>query len=59
MIKKLLTACLFTTVLSISAHAENVSIGGNYKVEGTNINGTTYSGDATISLTSETTCEIH
>ncbi len=59
MMKKLLATCVFAMALTISAHAENVSIGGNYKVEGTNINGTTYSGEATITLTSETTCEIH
>jgi opacity protein-like surface antigen len=59
MMKKFFATCLFATALTVSAHAENVAIGGSYKVEGTNINGTTYSGDATITLTSETTCEIH
>ncbi len=33
-------------------------IGGSYSVEGTNHDGTTYGGDATITLTSDTTCEI-
>jgi hypothetical protein len=59
MINKFIATSLFATVLTVSAQAENTAIGGTYKVEGTNINGTTYSGEATISLTSETTCEIH
>lgn len=33
-------------------------IGGTYDVEGTNHNGSTYEGTATITLTSDTTCEI-
>jgi hypothetical protein len=32
--------------------------GGRYRVEGTNPNGSTYGGEAEITLTSETTCEI-
>ncbi len=43
-------------VVATTANAQ--SIGGHYKVEGTNINGTTYDGEAVITLTSETTCEI-
>lgn len=35
------------------------SIGGDYTVEGTNLNGSNYSGTAKIVLTSETTCEIY
>jgi hypothetical protein len=34
------------------------SIGGKYKVEGTNFNGTKYDGEADVKVTSETTCEI-
>jgi len=34
-------------------------IGGDYNVEGTNINGSLYKGTAKIVLTSETTCEIY
>ncbi len=34
-------------------------IGGKYTVEGTNLNGTTYSGTAEIVVTTETTCEIY
>ena len=33
-------------------------IGGKYKVEGTNFDGSKYSGDAKITITSETTCTI-
>lgn len=39
------------------AHAQD--IGGSYTVEGTNHNGSTYEGTAEITLTSDTTCEIH
>lgn len=34
------------------------SIGGEYTVAGTNLDGSTYKGEATITLTSETTCVI-
>lgn len=34
------------------------SIGGNYAVEGTNLDGSAYSGTAKVTLTSDTTCEI-
>jgi hypothetical protein len=53
---KFITALAMVFLASSAAEAQ--SIGGHYKVEGTNINGTTYEGDATITLTSETTCEI-
>lgn len=33
-------------------------IGGSYRVEGTNFNGSPYGGTAEITLTSEVTCEI-
>mgnify|MGYP006932279865 CR=1 FL=1 len=35
------------------------SIGGDYAVEGTNLDGSNYGGTAKIVLTSETTCEIY
>lgn len=35
------------------------SIGGTYAVAGTNFDGSPYDGEATITLTSETTCTIH
>ena len=33
-------------------------IGGHYAVAGTNINGSPYAGEAMVTLTSDTTCEI-
>ena len=54
---KYITTSIFAfAMLTLTAHAQ--SIGGRYQVEGTNLNGTTYSGEAQITLTSETTCEI-
>jgi hypothetical protein len=50
---------LITGILIASplvAHAQ--SIGGSYAVEGTNLNGSAYSGTAEIVLTSDTTCVI-
>ncbi|MBZ9993644.1 hypothetical protein [Mesorhizobium sp. BH1-1-4] len=35
------------------------SIGGTYTVAGTNFDGSAYDGEATITLTSGTTCTIH
>ncbi len=35
------------------------SIGGTYTVAGTNFDGSKYGGEATITLTSKTTCTIH
>jgi hypothetical protein len=44
--------------LSMLAPAAAQSIGGMYTVEGTNFDGSPYSGTAEIVLTSETTCVI-
>ncbi len=54
--KKIIALALLACATAAPLQAQE--IGGHYKVEGTNINGTTYDGDATITLTSETTCEI-
>ncbi len=54
--KKLAIALTMLASLALPATAQ--SIGGRYTVEGTNINGTTYSGEAEITLTSDTTCDI-
>ena len=54
---KFLATLLLATACSVGV-AQAQTIGGKYKVEGTNINGSKYDGDATITLTSETTCEI-
>lgn len=53
--KRLLLAAA-VTVLASPSFAQN--IGGSYTVQGTNHDGSTYSGDAEITLTSDTTCEI-
>jgi len=50
-----LVAAILTAGLS-TASAQ--SIGGEYSVEGTNLDGSSYSGEATITLTSDTTCVI-
>lgn len=47
---------LLTSVLAGSAAAQ--SIGGSYSVSGTNLDGSPYSGQALITITSNTTCEI-
>jgi len=47
-------AALFAAALPAAAQA----IGGRYTVEGTNFNGSTYSGEAEITLISQTTCVI-
>ena len=55
-IKRLLPAALLA--LAFAAPAAAQSVGGHYSVAGTNLNGTTYNGEADIALTSETTCTI-
>lgn len=55
--KKLLAGALLGLGLVVPAHAQTVNA-GTYNVEGTNLDGSAYSGTATISLTSETTCSI-
>ena len=55
--KKVINALLFGAIFAVPANA--IDFGGKYKVEGTNINGTKYDGEATIEITSETTCAIH
>jgi hypothetical protein len=51
----ILTSILLAT-LSSTALAQ--SVGGNYRVSGTNFNGTSYSGTAQITLTSNSNCHI-
>jgi hypothetical protein len=55
MIRKALLGLAFA---GLAGHAYAQDIGGSYDVEGTNHNGSTYGGTATITLTSDTTCEI-
>ncbi len=45
--------------LLTAAPASAQSIGGKYTAEGTNLDGSAYTGTAEITLTSETTCVIH
>ncbi|MEO7380165.1 MAG: hypothetical protein ABIV25_00310 [Paracoccaceae bacterium] len=52
-------AILAAAALLMSAHwATAQDIGGHYLVKGTNLDGTSYEGDAQITLTSKVTCEI-
>lgn len=53
--KKLILAA---AMLAAASPALAQDIGGAYKVQGTNHDGSPYSGDALITLTSDTTCEI-
>ena len=53
---KLLAALALSIAISSPVLAEG--FGGRYTVQGTNPNGSTYGGEAEITLTSETTCEI-
>lgn len=48
-------------VLSLSAVAAGSAqdVGGTYHVNGTNFDGSTYKGTATIEVTTSTTCRIH
>lgn len=55
--KTILAGALLGLGLAASAHAQSVSA-GTYDVEGTNLDGSSYGGTATITLTSETTCSI-
>ena len=55
--KTILAGVLLGLGLAASAHAQTVRT-GTYDVEGTNLDGTSYGGTATIELTSETTCTI-
>jgi len=54
--KRFIISALAATAFVQIAAAQ--SIGGSYSVQGTNHNGSTYKGDAEITLTSDTTCEI-
>jgi hypothetical protein len=54
--KRLLLATALLAAGTLAAAAQ--PIGGTYNVEGTNLNGSPYSGTAQINVLSETTCEI-
>jgi hypothetical protein len=53
---RIVATVLFALVLGGGAAAQE--IGGLYDVQGTNFNGSPYSGQAKITITSNTTCEI-
>ncbi|TIO79189.1 MAG: hypothetical protein E5X74_09285 [Mesorhizobium sp.] len=55
--RKFMLSLAMLGVASLPAAAQ--SIGGTYTVSGTNFDGSSYDGEATITLTSETTCTIH
>lgn len=55
--RKLLLSLAMLGLAAAPAAAQ--SIGGTYTVSGTNFDGSKYGGEATITLTSETTCTIH
>ncbi len=54
--KRALSVAIVGGLLAAPAAAQ--SVGGRYQVQGTNFNGSPYGGEAMITLTSETTCEI-
>ena len=54
-------ACLaagFATTIATDAGAQGANVGGRYQVQGKNFNGSTYSGTAEITVTSNNTCRI-
>ena len=55
--RKFMLSLAMLVIASMPAAAQ--SIGGTYTVSGTNFDGSSYGGEATITLTSETTCTIH
>ena len=55
--KRLALAAFALLASAFGAQAQN--IGGNYAVDGTNLDGSPYKGTAEVRLTSETTCEIY
>ncbi|CAN7523236.1 hypothetical protein LJR098_004906 [Rhizobium sp. LjRoot98] len=55
--KKIIFAAALALEAATTAHAQTVNA-GKYTVEGTNLDGSSYSGTAEITLASETTCVI-
>lgn len=51
-------ATVLAAVLASAAPAAAQNVGGTYTVKGTNFDGSSYKGTATITLTSNTTCRI-
>lgn len=46
------------TLMALAGPASAQSIGGSYRIDGTNFDGSRYGGTARIVITSNTTCEI-
>ena len=55
--KRILATAAFVLAIAAGANAQTVNA-GKYTVEGTNLDGSSYSGRAEITLASETTCII-
>ena len=55
--RTLLAAVMLTAGFATVASAQ--SVGGKYKVQGTNFDGSAYGGTAVISRSSDSTCRIH
>ena len=53
----LIGAALLTAAFAATASAQ--SVGGKYRVNGTNFDGSSYKGTATITRSSNSTCRIH
>lgn len=53
----LMGAALLT--MSFAAAASAQSVGGKYSAKGTNFDGSSYDGTATITRSSDTTCRVH
>jgi len=58
MFKKSILAAALLAASTTFAFAADGDVGGTYKVAGTNLDGTKYSGTAKITITSGTTCNI-
>ena len=56
--KKLIWICLAAT-LGMAGAAQADVAAGTYTVQGTNLDGSKYTGTAVIELSSDTTCHIH
>jgi hypothetical protein len=54
--KRLIAAAAMLAASTVAASAQQV--GGNYNVEGTNLDGSAYSGTATITWLDKSTCSI-
>jgi hypothetical protein len=51
-------AALLITLVGFAGGASAQSLAGQYRVQGTNPDGSSYGGTATITVTSDTTCRI-